>query len=227
MLRAILLATFSALSAIAPAVAAESDLSRYRGLTLGDSVAAVVARLAASPADVKVLLAQPALVQELTWRPLRFVSGAITEPDAVTEMVLTFHLDRLARIVVVYDRERTAGMTDADLQEALGAVYGASSLPSNPSWTTLPLMSDRKVIGIWESPGARLLLWHDLYPEHIGITIIAIAADAALRASLTEAARVDAATAPARELARRAAEATVKREREEKIRQDNKAAFKP
>ena len=79
----------------------------------------------------------------------------------------------------------------------------------------------------WEDAGSLLSLWHDRYPERLGLILTAIAADATLQAVMAEGARQDSAEAPARELARRTAEAAALQARTDKIRLDNKAAFKP
>jgi hypothetical protein len=225
--RRVLLTTVCVAALAVPARAAESELSRYRGVSLGESVATVVAALKAPPSDVKVMRERPSLIQELTWRPLRFVSGMMTDADPLAEMVLTFHSDRLVRISATYDRERIAGLTEADLQEALAAVYGPSSLMSKSSWTNPQNLMDRKTIGSWENAGTLLLLWQDRYPDRSGLTISAIAADAVMQLAIAEGRRVEAAEAPARELALRAANAAALLAREEKIRLANKAAFKP
>jgi hypothetical protein len=149
----IVLLTAVCVAAIAvPARAAESELSRYRGVTLGESVATVIDALKATPADVKVLRERPSLVQELTWRPLRFISGATLEADPLAEMILTFHSDHLVRITATYDRERIAGLTEADLLEALSAVYGVSALMSTSALPTAQNAMERRTIGRWEMP---------------------------------------------------------------------------
>ena len=51
-------------------------------------------------------------------------------PRPLAELVLTFHQARLARIVATYDREKTVGLTDADLEELLSEVYGVPLLRS-------------------------------------------------------------------------------------------------
>src|SRR6186997_3110300 len=144
----IVLLTAVCVAAIAvPARAAESELSRYRGVTLGESVATVISALKATPADVKVLRERPSLVQELTWRPLRFISGATLEADPLAEMILTFHSDHLVKITATYDRERIAGLTEADLLEALSAVYGVSALMSTSALPTAQNAMERRTIG--------------------------------------------------------------------------------
>ena len=113
MSRVLLLIALVATAFVLPVASAESVFSRYRGVTLDDSVQMVVDHLKAALSDVKVVHARPTLVQQLSWRPRQFVSGASIEPDPMAEMLLTFHLGRLVRIAVIYDRNRTAGLTDA------------------------------------------------------------------------------------------------------------------
>jgi hypothetical protein len=211
----------------APAQTAGSTLSRYRGVALGDSVPTVIAVLGAPASDIKVVSERPSLVQELTWRPNRFISGAISAPDSLAEMVLTFHAGQLVRIVATYDRERTAGLTEADFQDAIGAAYGTTLLQSSAAWTQHEGPMERKTFGRWEDPDTLILLWSDRYPSRTGLTISTIAADALMQEAVAAAKRLDAAEAPARELALREANAAALRIRNEKIRLENKAAFKP
>ena len=72
-----------------------------------------------------------------------------------------------------------------------------------------------------------MLLWQDRYPDRSGLTITAIAADTVMQQAIAEGRRVEAAEAPARELALRAANAAALLARDQKIRLANKAAFKP
>jgi hypothetical protein len=215
------------LVAIASSATAGTGLSQYRGLTLGDSVATAAGVLNVPATNVKVLRAQPSLVEQLTWRPILFVSGATVQADAIAEMVLTFHVGRLVRIAVTYERDRTAGLTETDLRDAITAVYGAPSLLSTSAWTSGPERFERKEVGRWEDAGSLLSLWHERYPERLGLTLTSVAADAVLQAAIAEGARLDSADAPARDLARRTAEAAAQQARLDKIRLDNKAAFKP
>ena len=223
------LALACALSLAGPAVSAEVVLSHYRGISLGDSVPTVVDRLQLPAADVKVVQESPTVVQEVTWRPHRYVSGATVEPDPVAEMVLTFHLGRLARIAVIYDRERTQGLTDADLLELMSPAYGASQLivsPTQSTFTVTPL-AERQTIGQWEDAETLLRLWRDHYPNRVGLTFTSIVEDRALQQALTDGALLHTAEAPARELARLTAEAAAIEARDVKSRTNNKAAFKP
>jgi hypothetical protein len=227
MSRALLLTALFATAFALPVASAESVFSRYRGVTLGDSVQVVVDQLKATLSDVKVVHTRPTLIQQLTWRPHQFVSGVRIEPDPLAEMVLTFHLGRLARIAVVYDRERTAGLTNADLHDALTSVYGTSMLLSTPMLTTLALPAVPETIGGWGDGETLVLLWRETYPDRVRLTITAIAADQAMQDAIADAKRLDTSEAPGRDLARRVAEAAALRTRDENARRDNKATFKP
>lgn len=227
MLRVFLLTLTCVMSLVLPAASAEPVLSHYRGVALGDSVQVVIDRLQVVASDVKVVHERPTAVQELTWRPHRFVSGASVEPDPLAEMVLTFHAGRLARIAVSYDRERTQGLTNADLHEAMGSLYGASMLISTPTQPTISPSSERQTIGRWEDAETLLLLWREHYPNRVGLTITSIAGDLALQEAIVDGVRLHAAEGPMRDLARRAAEAAAVQARDEKTRRDNKATFKP
>jgi hypothetical protein len=227
MSRVLLLMALVATAFAFPVASAESVFSSYRGITLGDSVQVVVDQLKAVPSDVKVVHARPTLVQQLSWRPRQFVSGVSIQPDPVAEMILTFHLGRLARIAVIYERDRTRGLTDADLHDALSGVYGTSMLLSTPIGTSIALPVDLQAIGRWGDSETLVLLWREAYPERVRLTITAIDADRAMQEALVDGMRLETSEAPARDVARRAAEAAALRARDENVRRDNKAAFKP
>jgi hypothetical protein len=199
-------------------------LSRYRSVTLGDSLPSVIETLKARPTDVRLVQDQPTLVEELTWRPQRYFSGATTAVDAVEEMVLTFHLGQLARIAVSYDRTRTEGMTDTDLTEAFTVPYGEPMLPATPSHSAAAVQA---AIAQWSDGTTMATLRRDGYPRQLRFIIMTLPATAALDAALADGAKLTANQAPAKELARRAAVAADLKERDARLRRDNKAAFKP
>jgi hypothetical protein len=207
--------------------AAQSSLSSYRGVTLGDSVLTAVNQLKLTAADVKVVSERPTLVQQLLWRPHRFISGTAVEPDPLADMMLTFHLDRLVRIAVTYDRPRTEGLTNADLFDALTGVYGTSLLVSTPSRPVDSSSTPPVTIGQWGDGKTSLVLQRERYPDRLSLTIISIEAFAAMEQALAEGLVIQTTEAPARELARRQAETEAARVRDEQVRRTNKAAFKP
>jgi hypothetical protein len=221
-----LLSLTCAIAVSMPAFAAESRLAQYRGVTLGDSVQVVVERLHLTAADVHVVHDSPSLIQQVSWRPRPFMSGSVDEANSVAEMQLTFQADRLGQIVVIYDRARTQGLTDEDVRVALGGTYGPSMLIPT-SAQPRAAGSERVTIGRWEDATTLMILWREQFPNRIGLTITSIGSDAALQQAIADAARLAADGAPARELARRTAEAEAIRLRDEKIRLENKKTFKP
>lgn len=198
----------------------------YRGVTLGDSVDTVVARLQVERSTIRVIHEQPSLIQELTFRPNRFVSGQTITPDTLAEMVLTFHKGELVRIAATYDRERTQGLTDADLTELASGVYGLSLLPSTgiaPATTA----TGRRTIGSWGDGTTIVQLWSEELPRRAGLTVTSLIGAAVLDEASSIAARRESDAAPQRERDRLAAVAAAIIVRDEKIRLENKAKFKP
>jgi hypothetical protein len=116
--------TLGCLLSIAPALAQSG--AGYRDYQLGGSVASVSGLAGMSAADVKTIHQRPALLQELPWR-----RGYATTPgpvDPVQSMLFRFYNDQLFKVVVEYDRNRTEGLTAADMIESLSAVYGTPLL---------------------------------------------------------------------------------------------------
>lgn len=214
-----------AVAIAAPVTAHAQSLSSYRDVALGSPVAVVVDQLNVSASDVKVVHQRPSLIQQLTWRPQRFISGSTVGPDPLAELILTFHLDRLVLIAVTYDKDMTKGLTNADLLEAFNGPYGRSMLV--PVRYSVAASTEPEVIGRWDDSETLVLLWREAYPNRIALTIASIAAEPALREATADGVRLDASEAPARDLARREIEEAARRAREEKSRRDNKATFKP
>lgn len=204
---------------------ATTVFSHYRGVTLGDSVATVLKQLGAEAANLKVLHERPSLVEELTWRPQRYVSGLTVTADPLAEMTLSFHMGQLVRIAATYDRDRTHGLTDADLRELVEDVYGLALLPSRP--TTANPSAERRVIGSWGDGETRVVLWSDDYPRRSGLTISAHGAAARMDEAVAIGAGLAAAEEPLRRRALEASAAAAIVDREAVIRAQNKARFKP
>jgi hypothetical protein len=136
-------------------------------------------------------------------QPQRFVSGMTVEADSLAEMVLTFYEGRLARMAVTYDRERTQGLTNADLHEGL---YGASLLLSVPTLRSLSPPAERQTIGRWEDAKTFLLLWREDYQARVGLTITSTASDVALEEAVTEGLQLPATQGAATDGVRRTAD---------------------
>jgi hypothetical protein len=206
-------------------VSASPEYARYRGVSLGNSVAATVTALQVTASEVATLHQRPTLVQQLTWRPNQFFTGSTRAPEPLSEMVLTFHLGRLARIAATYDRERTEGLTNADLHDAFTATYGTSMLMPTPA--AVPAPSQPEVIGRWGDGKTLVLVRREAYSRRVTLTIASIVADRLLQNAIADGTRHAVSEAPAQDLVRRISEQQTQRGLDEKARHHNKAAFKP
>ena len=227
MCRVLTLTIVCATAIAVSSTSAQPVLSHYRGVTLGDPVQVVVDQLKVTSSDVKVVHERPTLIQRITWRPRRLVSGTVVEPDPLSEMVLTFHLGRLAGITATYDLGRTKGLTNADLLEAFTNSYGTSILVPTPTRTTVASRAEPEIIGRWDDGETLVLLGREPSTDRITLTVTSIATERAMQEAIADGLRLEASEAPARDLARRASEEAALRARDEKARSDNKATFKP
>jgi len=204
------------------------DFSRYRNVQLGGTLASVAAASGVAPAEAKLIHQRPALIQELRWRPL-YVSGQGAQADPVREIVFSFYNDELSLIVVDYERQRTEGLTDADLIESISATYGqpvltgrdprAAVVPSEPGAMT--------VVARWADEESSLMLMRGTYPTSLRLVMTSKRLDALARTATREALQQDEQEAPQRELDQEKKRVDDRRISAEKARQANKPAFKP
>ena len=215
-----------------PVVLDAQELDRYRDARLGSSLVAVATANGLTPADAKSVHQRPAIIQDLEWRSPRFLSASVATDDPVSQVVFTFYNDQLFRIVVGYDRQRTEGLTDADLIETLSATYGSPSALAGTS--RKPRVSESSedrdpatVIARWENPESSVTLLRQSYPTPVSLVVLSKRLAYHARAAATEGARLDRIEAPQRELDRRRQEADAVRVSGENARPANKAKFKP
>jgi hypothetical protein len=202
----------------------------YRDADLGSSLTSIAAANGLLPGDAKVIHQRPAIIQDLEWRSSNFLSDALKTSDPVREILFSFYNDQLFRIVVNYDKQRTEGLTDADLIDAMSATYGSPSTlaTSKPRASESQLQADRDtVIGRWESADATVTLLRAHYPTPVSLVVLSKRLSGLARAAQTEAIRLDRLEAPQREVDRLKTEAAAERASGEKARFANKAAFKP
>jgi hypothetical protein len=182
------------------------DLSRYRTFELGTDVAAVSALTGVASSEATTIHQRPALLQDLEWRPSRWTLGSATEStDPVERIVFSFYNDRLFLIVADYGRDRTAGMTDADMIEAISAVYGAvskSTRASGRAQSQVEIESGSPV-SRW-TDGKRAVVLYRTSSYHDAFRLIVTDAGVAdlARKGATQALRLDDQEAPQREIAR-------------------------
>jgi hypothetical protein len=206
------------------------DLSRYRNFELGSRLSSVVTMSGARPADVKVVHRRPAMIQELVWRPPYVSTSTRVAADPVRDIVFTFYNDRLFRIVITYQRDRTEGLTNEDLIDALSVTYGVPVIPSarqgGPA-SSPGHVDERTTVAQWEDADHSLTLSRGTFPMLFRLGLVSRSLDDLAEAAAIEAIRLDDSEAPAREADRLQTEIADARAAQEKARLANKAAFRP
>lgn len=204
------------------------ELSRYRAYALESSVDTVVTTIGARASKASTLHERPAKIQELQWRA-PYVSPDGPSVDPVRDIGFTFVNDALYQVLVTYDRDRTAGLTNDDLIQSLSAAYGAPVLKSTIVRTELPsaVLDDAVVLAQWSDAAASLTLLRDTYSPDFQLILISKALNARARSAIREAIRLDALEAPQRELEKRKQDVAEANATRDKTRAANKAAFRP
>jgi hypothetical protein len=210
---------------------AAQDFDRYREFELGSNVTAVSAVTGTAAPDLKVIHQRPALIQELTWRP-RYSPRGAASPDvqSVEQIVFAFHENRLFQVTVDYDHARTAGLLDADMIEAVSAIYGPSLL--------LPVARKPLTVSGYGDPGTLIAQWGNVddsvklyrlpsFATKFRMVVTAEPISALARRDAAQALVLNASEAPQREAAREKRDAEDRRAAEEKARSTNKATFRP
>jgi hypothetical protein len=206
--------------------------SQYRTFELGRDLASVSRAAGLAESEVMTLHLRPAVLQEIVWRPSRWIGGsAAMSNDPVERITFSFYNDQLFRIVVDYARERTEGMTAADMVEAMSLVY-RTALPRSAR------AAQRTVSDIETDSGTPIARWGDAqhavvlyetpaYGNPFRLVVKSAAVEDAARKAAIEARRLDAQEAPLREIAREKQERDDRDAAAAKARDTNKGAFRP
>lgn len=213
------------------AIVAAQDFGRYREFQLGSHLAAISMLTGTIDSDVKIVHERPALIQELTWRPKYGAHRpAPVDIQSVEQIVFAFHDDRLFQVTIDYDQTQTEGLGDADVIEAVSAIYGSPLL--------LAVTRKPALVSGYGAPGTLIAQWGNAddsvklyrlssYTTRFRIVVTAEPAAALALSAATQAQVLDAREAPRREAAREQKEADARRAAEEKARATNKPAFRP
>lgn len=202
--------------------------ARYREFQLGGSLASVSALTGVAASEAKTLHTRPAVLQELAWRrPYVVKSAAVADP--VQQIAFSFYNDQLFRLVIDYDRDRTEGMTDTDMVDAISTIYGATLKPSSKPTGGSPVTDEEsgtRVAG-WDDRDYTAVLYRSSYASAFRMVVTSVRLNALARTAQAQALRLDERDAPQRERARQQKEADDARTAKEKARVANKAVFKP
>jgi hypothetical protein len=212
------------------ALRAESP-SRYRNFQLGSDLSSVSALTGVAASEAKIIHVRPALMQELQWRRGYTTTGdAAAASDPVQQIVFSFYNNQLTKLVVDYDHDRTAGMTDADMVIALSMAYGPSSNPAvrkgRPAVSLVEEESGAPVAR-WGNADYSVVLYRSPYASGFRLIVVGTKLEALARVANAEAIRLDQREAPQREIARQKKEMDDSQASREKARRTNNAAFRP
>jgi hypothetical protein len=179
--------------------------------------------------EAKIMHERPVLIQQLEWRlPYALTGPSAPSPDPVERIVFAFYSDQLFKVVIDYDRNRTDGMTDADMIDAVSSVYGsASNVPQKRPVASPQVVEESGTrLAHWGGGDYSVVLYRSTY-RSFRMTVTSLRLDALASTAEAEAVRLDERDAPKRELARQKKEADDKRAAQEKARLQNKALFRP
>jgi len=176
------------------------DLSKYRGFSLGTSLANVLKLSDEKLADVKTIHDRPMLIQELIWWPSS-TSGPSSRPETVEQMILSFADGRLYKISVTYEHSSTEGLTADDMVKSISAKYGpATSVESeiDPAMSTLYNMKPGPLAS-WKDSQYSFDLVRISFSDHFGLVIYSTQVNAEVELAGVEAVKLEEQERPEKE----------------------------
>jgi len=202
-----------------------ADLSSYRGLKLGMSLATASKLAGSRPTDARIVQKRPNVIQEMNWE-LR-AAQANPKPDPVKDGLLSFYNGELFRIIVTYDRYKIEGMSADDMVQAISATYGTASNPTAEIAYHSNYAEAAPVLARWEDSEYSYDLVRTGDRSSFALILYSKRLETLAMASIAEAARLDAAEAPQRELDKQRKRDDDDRLALDKARAVNKPNFRP
>jgi hypothetical protein len=212
------------------------DRSRYRDFQLGSDLPSVSALAGVRASDAKTIHQRPAVMQELTWRLPYIGRSTASQHDPVRQIVFSFYNNQLSKMVIDYEHDRTVGMTDADMIDAISTAYGPPWIPTLNKTRAVTSQVDAEFgtpVARWGDTDVSVILYRssDLYgsssASRFRLIVTSPRLEALAQTGEAQAIRLDASEAPQREIARQEQQVEDTRVAEEKARIANKDAFRP
>jgi len=204
-----------------------AELSTYRGLKLGMSLATASKQLGVKPSDAKILHQRPALIQDLNWEVRSPVQTAAAKPDPVKDGLLSFVNGELFRIVVTYDRYKVEGMSTDDMVQAISVTYGVASKPTAEIAYHSNYGETAAVLARWEDSEYSYDLVRTGDRASFAMVLYSKRLETLAHAAIVESARLDSQEAPQRELDKQKQRDDDQRLALDKARALNKPNFRP
>ena len=202
---------------------------RYRDFQLGGDLPSISALTAVAVSEAVVIHTRPALMQELRWQRPYSSNTTPSQTDSVKQIMFSFYNNQLSKMVVDYDHDRTVGMTDADLIDAISVDYGPRVKPgARTGRGPLTRVEEESgtLVARWAGADYAVALYRG-YSSDVRLIVTSPRLDALARTADAQAIRLDDREAPQREIARQKKETADTRASQEKSRVANKAAFRP
>jgi hypothetical protein len=185
---------------LASAAVRAQDFSKYRGFSLGTSMATVLKQTERKPVDVKVIHARPMLIQQLNWWPPA-VPGASYHADSVEQMLFSFCNGELYKISVTYDTTSTQGLTSNDMVESISAKYGPATIlpPQAESVLYDGFSTSDKGVATWEDPQYFFKLVRSSFTNRFGLILFSKRLNGQAELAVTEALTLETQEKPQRD----------------------------
>ena len=202
-----------------------ADLSSYRGLKLGMSLAAASKLAGTRPTDARIVQKRPTVIQEMNWelRPAQ----ANPKPDPVKDGLLSFYNGELFRIIVTYDRYKIEGMSADDMIQAISATYGTATKPTAEIAYHSNYAEAAPVLARWQDSQYSYDLVRTGDRASFAMVLYSKRLETLAEAAAVESARLDAEDAPRRELDKQKKRDDDDRLALDKARAVNKPNFRP
>jgi len=216
------------LAALSASLIHAQDLRGCRGFQFGTNLVGVANQTDMKPSEAKLLHQRPAMIQELWWHP---PLGSSSPPsDPVREVIFSFYNGELFRMVISYDQDRTDGLSDEDMVEAISARYGIAVRPVETivHFSSSQVYNDsQRVIACWEDSQSSFSLFRYSYRPTFGMVAFSKQLDTLAQAAVVEAFRLDKEEASQRDTERQKKKDAANPAAREKARAANKATFLP
>jgi hypothetical protein len=185
---------------LASPVLRAQDVSKYRGFSLGSSVATMLKQTEKKPIDLKTIHAHPALVQELTWWPPA-VPGASYHADSVEQMLFSFFNGELYKIYVTYDTSSTEGLTSDDMVKSISLKYGPATIPPPRVEPALyaGFSDSDKTVATWEDSQNFFKLVRSAFTNRFGLIIFSKRLNAEAEIAIADAVNLEKQEKPQRD----------------------------
>jgi hypothetical protein len=200
------------------------DLSKYRTFSLGTSLAELSKQVGPYSHTTSLIHQRPAVIQEMTfWTLSSSRSPFGVEPSS--QILFSFYNGVLYKIVVIYDRDATKGLTDDDMVQAVSARYGAATrfypelnFPTHNTYASTDIYIAR-----WEDSQNSVNLFLSSNQSSFQLAIFSKQLDAQAKAAILESEKLEKQEALQVEIGRPKREA----DELEVARQINQKTFRP